>query len=413
MTLQEHSETGMEFYQYCHQEFDAELSKFKAKLGNKKSSLKYHSKYITVDEFLDDKDKHKAEIISLIQSNNYKFDSLTPIFLPKDKNNYRMVCVPSVKDRLIQLLFMSYLDAMNKKQEFQTNDFAYGEIYADLKGVKAAHDKLKYLRRKYKYALKTDIESFFDQLDRHRISALFETKIGLPNLQLFFKEMIRADPHVNLLQEASEERTELFIEILKRKRGRGIRQGMPIASLLASFYLQDFEKVLQSKGVEFIRYADDLVIFANSRKVVTEHFELIRSELLKIQLSIPDIGVGKTEIYTASQTLVFLGLELKKVDQEYKLFIPQKAFFELSQKMIKLQGYKKNTKGGLNFYKTCQKIDQICNGYIVCYEFAANLTYFKKHIAERKLFVYQRLLAPLGIDYAKLSAEKKKYFFNE
>ncbi|MEK5759624.1 hypothetical protein [Acinetobacter variabilis] len=60
MTLQEHSETGMEFYQYCQQEFDAELSKFKTKLGKKKSALKYHSKYITVDEFFEDREKYKV-----------------------------------------------------------------------------------------------------------------------------------------------------------------------------------------------------------------------------------------------------------------------------------------------------------------------------------------------------------------
>lgn len=411
MTSQEHSE--MEFYQYCQKNFDTELDKFKNKLGIKKSSLKYHSKYISVSEFILDRDKFKEEIISSIQLNKFKFDYLTPIFIPKGRSNYRMVCVPTVKDRLVQLLFISYLKEMNKKNELQTRDFAYGEIYANLKGVKAAHDNLKNLRKNYKYALKTDIESFFDQLDRKRIIALFDERVGLPNLNSFFKEMVQADPHVNLLQEASKEKNQIFTEILKMKRGRGIRQGMPIASLLASFYLQNFEKILQAQDIEFIRYADDLVIFANSRQVITEYFELIREELLKIQLSVPDIGVGKTEVYSASQTLEFLGLELKKVNQEYKLFIPPKAFQELSQKINALQGYRKNAKVGLNFYKTCQKIDQICNGYIVCYEFASNLEQFKKHIVERKQFVYQRLLESIGVDYTKLSADKKKYFFNE
>ncbi|WP_349926931.1 hypothetical protein ABJ384_09235 [Acinetobacter sp. A1-4-2] len=111
--------------------------------------------------------------------------------------------------------------------------------------------------------------------------------------------------------------------------------------------------------------------------------------------------------------MIFLGLELKKINNEYRLFIPQKAFTELNKKVIELQGYKKNIKANLNFYKTCQKMDQICNGYLVCYEFTANLDDFKKHVEERKSFVYKRLLAPLGIDYTKLSSEKKKYFFNE
>jgi RNA-directed DNA polymerase len=99
----------MEFYQYCQQEFDTELSKFRTKLGRKKSSFQYHSKYLTVDEFFEDSEKHKVEILNSIQLNKFKFDPLTPIFLPKDKDNYRMVCVPSVKDRLIQNAVSSHL----------------------------------------------------------------------------------------------------------------------------------------------------------------------------------------------------------------------------------------------------------------------------------------------------------------
>lgn len=411
MTLQEHSETGMEFYQYCQQEFDAELSKFKTKLGKKKSALKYHSKYITVDEFFEDREKYKVEIINSIQLNKFKFDPLTPIFLPKDKDSYRMVCVPSVKDRLIQNLFMSYLKEVHSNQykRFATNDFS-------LKGnggVKAAHDKLINLRKKYKYALKTDISSFFDELNRQTILHLFKTKIAIPNLDNFFKEMINADPNYKFLQATSEDQFKKFSEILKVKKGKGIRQGMPIASLLASFYLQDFEAILAKENINYIRYADDLVVFANKREEIKKYFDLIRAELLKIQLHIPDIGVGKSEIYTQSQTLIFLGLELKKINNEYRLFIPHKAFTELNKKVIELQGYKKNIKANLNFYKTCQKMDQICNGYLVCYEFTANLDDFKKFVKERKTFVYKRLLAPLGIDYTKLSSEKKKYFFNE
>ncbi|MGS0705768.1 reverse transcriptase domain-containing protein [Acinetobacter sp. ANC 3781] len=225
--------------------------------------------------------------------------------------------------------------------------------------------------------------------------------------------MINSGPIPRLIQATTDEQFRIFSTMINNKKGRGIRQGMPIASLLASFYLQDFEIVLQNAQIEFVRYADDLVVFANTRDEIEKHFELIRHELNKIQLSIPDIGSGKSEIYTSSQTVIFLGLELKKVGTEFKLFIPQKAFSELNKKIIELQGYKKNIKTGLNFYKTCQKMDQICNGYIVCYEFTSNLNEFKKHVEERKSFVYKRLLAPLGIDYTKLSSEKKKYFFNE
>jgi retron-type reverse transcriptase len=412
MTLQERSKTRMKFDQFCEQEFDNVLSSFKTKIGKRKSSWKYHSDYQTVESYYIEKDKNKLILLNAIRANNFKFDPLTPIFIPKDNSgDYRMVCVPSVKDRLIQLLFIKYLEKIHplKFKKFSTNDFA-------LKGnggVKAAHDKLSNLRKLYKFALKTDISSFFDELDRSKVVELFKDKIDIPYLDKIFNEIIHADPNFKLLQATSEEEFNKFSSIIKKKRGRGIRQGMPIASLLASFYLQDFETVLKDKGVEFIRYADDLVVFSNTEKEIQDHFELIKSELYKVKLSIPEIGIGKTETYRHSQTLLFLGLELKKVSKEFKLFIPKKAFQDLNTKVIKFQGYRNNIKGGLNFYKTCQKVDLICNGYLACYENAANLMEFKKFIQEKKIFVYKRLLEPIGVDYASLSVEKKKYFFNE
>jgi len=415
MTLQERSNTRMNFEQFCEQKFDEILDGFKTKIGQRKSLWKYHSHYISAESYYEEKEKNKLILINAIKTNNFKFDPLTPIFIPKGTSSYRMVCVPSVKDRLIQLLFINYLkqEYPSNFVQFQTNDFALKATYLDHKGVKAAHEKLKHLRKVYKFALKTDIASFFDELDRRRLIELFEEKINIPSLNTIFKEIITAEPNLKLLQVTSDEEFKKFSEIIKKKRGKGIRQGMPIASLLASFYLQNFEKLLECKKIEFIRYADDLVVFSNTEKDIFGHFALIKSELAKIQLSIPEIGDGKTEIYHQNQTLPFLGLELKRVSKEYKLYIPRKAFNDLNAKVIQFQGYRRNIKSGLNFYKTCQKMDQICNGYLVCYEYTANLSEFKKFVQDKKVFVYRRLLAPLGVDYSKLSAEKKKYFFNE
>ncbi|WP_445660483.1 reverse transcriptase domain-containing protein [Acinetobacter sp. F16] len=358
------------------------------------------------------KDQNKLILINAIRVNNFKFDPLTPIFIPKNSfGDYRMVCVPSVKDRLIQLLFIKYLEEIHplKFKKFSTNDFA-------LKGnggVKAAHDKLSKFRKLYKFALKTDISSFFDELDRKKVVELFKDKIDIPDLDKIFNEIINADPNFKLLQATSAEEFNKFSSIIKKKRGRGIRQGMPIASLLASFYLQDFETVLENNSIKFIRYADDLVVFGNTEKEIEDLFILIKNELSKVKLTIPEIGIGKTETYNQNQTLLFLGLELRRVSKEFKLFIPKKSFQDLNTKVIQFQGYRKNIKGGLNFYKTCQKLDLICNGYLACYEHASNLVEFKNFIQDKKVFVYKRLLAPIGVDYASLTTEKKKYFFNE
>lgn len=90
--------------------------------------------------------------------------------------------------------------------------------------------------------------------------------------------MINSGPIPRLIQATTDEQFRIFSTMINNKKGRGIRQGMPIASLLASFYLQDFEIVLQNAQIEFVRYADDLVVFANTRDEIEKHFELISAK---------------------------------------------------------------------------------------------------------------------------------------
>jgi len=44
--------------------------------------------------------------------------------------------------------------------------------------------------------------------------------------------------------------------------GKGIAQGSPLSPLLSNLYLADFDRLLQSKGLPWIRFADNILIAA-------------------------------------------------------------------------------------------------------------------------------------------------------
>ncbi len=50
------------------------------------------------------------------------------------------------------------------------------------------------------------------------------------------------------------------------KRTRGTTQGGPLSPLLANIYLDALDKELEQRGLNFCRYADDVVIFVNSER---------------------------------------------------------------------------------------------------------------------------------------------------
>ena len=50
------------------------------------------------------------------------------------------------------------------------------------------------------------------------------------------------------------------------KRTRGTPQGRPLSPLLANIYLDALDKELERRGLNFCRYADDVVIFVSSER---------------------------------------------------------------------------------------------------------------------------------------------------
>ncbi|WP_416368023.1 reverse transcriptase domain-containing protein, partial [Staphylococcus aureus] len=50
----------------------------------------------------------------------------------------------------------------------------------------------------------------------------------------------------------------------KTKRTKGPPQGGPLSPLLANIYLDPLDKELETRELSFVRYADDIAIFAAS-----------------------------------------------------------------------------------------------------------------------------------------------------
>ena len=48
--------------------------------------------------------------------------------------------------------------------------------------------------------------------------------------------------------------------------GQGIPQGGPLSPILANIMLDRCDKELEKRGLRYVRYADDMMIFAKSRR---------------------------------------------------------------------------------------------------------------------------------------------------
>ena len=196
----------VKFSSYVHKNFKStlnQLAKNKSKADNS-----YHTKYITVNDYLDSfSEKTLDAICYKISQLKYDCDNLTPIIIPKviglkynamTTDNTRLVCVPSVQDRVIQKLLIKYLRNKYNKiyRKFCKYDHALNSSFCEkvvestdeknqpitvkISGIRKALDDAIEYRNKYKYVVKADIVKFFDNINRELAIEKFEKEfIGL------------------------------------------------------------------------------------------------------------------------------------------------------------------------------------------------------------------------------------------
>ena len=118
------------------------------------------SEHQSFNEFNKNIDEQIRRISLALRKRRYQPSSLTPFFVPKDNGKDRLICVPTITDRLVQRAILHYL---NENGCSFDNPVSYGFIKnkSVKKAVKAAID----LRKNNPWVYKTDIYSFFDNFD--------------------------------------------------------------------------------------------------------------------------------------------------------------------------------------------------------------------------------------------------------
>lgn len=96
-----------------------------------------------------------------------------------------------------------------------------------------------------------DLEKLFDTVNHSRLLRKLSTQNKDGRVISLICRMLKSGISIDGKVEASE---------------IGLMQGGPLSPLLANIYLDELDKELESRGHEFARYADDLVIVCKSKR---------------------------------------------------------------------------------------------------------------------------------------------------
>lgn len=234
-------------------------------------------------------DEFYAELKSEIFSLSYSPQPLKRAFIPKEaKDELRKLAIPSLKDKFAQNILTRELSGYFDKS-FSNRSYAYrnGKSYAN--AIYRARDFFKI----YDFAVKTDIKDFFENIDHEKLLEILRANIRDARIIRLIELWIK---------------NGIFERFDYRAHAKGVHQGDVLSPLLSNIYLNQMDKFLENSGVEFVRYADDFVMFFASYEAAERGLARLKDFLKTISLSLNE---AKTSIHGKDSEFVFLGVSFK------------------------------------------------------------------------------------------------------
>jgi RNA-directed DNA polymerase len=167
-----------------------------------------------------------------------------------------------VLDRLIQQAIQQVLTPVfdpgfsDSSHGFRPNRSAHG----------ATKQVQRTIRRGRRFVVDMDLSKFFDRVQHDVLMSRVARKVRDKRVLRLIGRYLRAGVMVEGVLQSSPE---------------GTPQGGPLSPLLANILLDDLDKELERRGLPFVRYADDFVIFTKTRRAAERVFNGVNRYLTK------------------------------------------------------------------------------------------------------------------------------------
>jgi len=152
-----------------------------------------------------------------------------------------------VLDRLIQQAIQQVLTPLF--------DPGFSESSHGFRPKRSAHGAAKQvqqtIRKGHRFIVDMDLSKFFDRVQHDILMSRIARKVIDKRLLKLIGKYLRAGVMIEGVLHATTE---------------GTPQGGPLSPLLANILLDDLDKELERRGLPFVRYADDFVIFTKSKR---------------------------------------------------------------------------------------------------------------------------------------------------
>lgn len=251
---------------------------------------------ITIEEIDDYMLANWKSIKKQIQERTYKPQPVRRVEIPKPNGGVRKLGIPNIIDRIIEQAITQILSPIC---EPHFSNYSYG-FRPNRCCEQTIIRLLDLFNDGFIWVVDIDLEKFFDNVPQDRLMSLVHNMINDGDTESLIRKFLQAGVMVNGKIE---------------KSNLGTPQGGNLSPLLSNIMLNELDKELEARGLNFVRYADDCVIVvkshASANRVIHSITNWIERKLgLKVNMT-------KTHITTPNK-LKYLGFGFWKDNSDYK-----------------------------------------------------------------------------------------------
>lgn len=244
---------------------------------------------VDLKDFADGAEEKIRVLARKIERDNYYPYPYRRIGIKKKDGSTRFLCIPTVRDRIVQHAVNRILQA-HWDSYFLDTSFAYRRGL----GVDDAVNKVISLIEDGKtWFIRGDIRGCFDEFDMEILSFLVNDWIKTRKIARITEGAFRAP----ILEHG---------RVIRRTKG--VPQGSPLSPILSNLYLHTLDYGLARLGIDIVRYADDWIILCKSEKEMRHVYRVVFdfTEDIRVELNLEKTDIGNLE----DQEIRFLGFTI-------------------------------------------------------------------------------------------------------
>ena len=211
---------------------------------------------ITVDELKQYLKENKDELRQRIRTRKYQPQAALRVEIPKENGKMRKLGIPTVVDRVVQQAIHQVLSPIFEK-EFSEHSYGFRpNRNCEMAIIKS----LEFLNDGYDWIVDIDLERFFDTVNHDKLMRIISKTIDDGDVISLIRKYLVS----GVMVKGKFEETPI-----------GTPQGGNLNPLLSNIMLNEFDKEMESRGLQFVRYADDALIFVKSEKAANRVMESV------------------------------------------------------------------------------------------------------------------------------------------